>query len=64
MNEETKKQQFAVIPLGLLEDILAFLGTKPHVEVEPYIGAIRKNTRLLTEPKIEEESTPNNTSST
>lgn len=52
MSEE--KQEFVVLPVGLMNDIVSYLSTKPHVEVEPYMVAIRTNAKLLpSEPTAE-----------
>lgn len=52
MNEE--KQEFVVLPIGLMNDIVSYLGTKPHVEVEPYMVAIRTNVKILPSEPVAE----------
>jgi hypothetical protein len=52
---EDKKQEvpeLAVIPLMLLNDIMLYLGTKPHTEVDPYIKAIQRDTKLIDKPPV------------
>jgi hypothetical protein len=51
--EETQAQlqveepKMAGLPLQLLEDIVSYLKTKPHVEVDPYIRAINEHAKVI-----------------
>ncbi len=57
---EDKRQELVVVPLALMDDILAYLGSKPYTEAAPYINAIQANSKLVPNDKpiavIAEES--------
>lgn len=40
-------EQLVAIPAALLQDLLMYLGGKPHTEVEPYIKAINSTAKLV-----------------
>ena len=46
------EEQLAILPAGLVADLLSYLGTKPHTEVNPYILAIQQNARLIKPNQI------------
>lgn len=46
-NVEQQVPELVVLPLQLMNDLMSYLGTKPHTEVEPYILAIRKECRVV-----------------
>ncbi len=50
--EDKMKQvpELALIPLTLLNDLLTYLGSKPYTEVDPYIKAIQRDTRIIDKP--------------
>lgn len=53
MNEmENNQPELVIVPLALMNDILAFLGTKPYTEVAPYINAIQKNSKLIPNEEV------------
>jgi hypothetical protein len=39
------------LPLGLVNDLLAYLGTKPYVEVQGVIGAVQATVVPQLQPK-------------
>lgn len=53
-NENPQELELVVLPLQLMNDLLVYLGTKPHTEVEPYIIAIRRECKLV--PKEDAKS--------
>lgn len=53
MSEKTPKQDMVGLPIQLVQDLLIYLGTKPHTEADPYIRGINENARRinLVEPE-------------
>jgi hypothetical protein len=46
------QEQLAILPAGLISDLLVYLGTKPHTEVNPYIVAIQQSARLIKPSQV------------
>lgn len=46
-NKKEKVPELLVLPVVLVNDLLAYLGTKPFTEVEPYINAIKRDAKLV-----------------
>lgn len=44
---EAVPEQLVGLPAQLLQDILVYLGTKPHTEVDPYIKAINNTAKMV-----------------
>ena len=53
---EDKKPELVLVPLALMNDIMAYLGTKPFTEVAPYINALNTQGKIVDIPK--ESKTP------
>ena len=51
-NEKPQAPELVVLPLQLMNDLMSYLGTKPHTEVEPYIMAIRKECRVVPREEV------------
>lgn len=49
MGEAKQLPVNAIVSFALMNDILAYLGTKPYNEVYSYIAAIHKNVRPIEE---------------
>ena len=45
--EEAIPEQLVGLPVQLVQDLLKYLGTKPHTEVDPYIKAINTMARMV-----------------
>ncbi len=42
MMENKKQSEWVKLPTAIMNDVLSYLGTKPFIEVAPYINAIQR----------------------